>query len=91
MDIKALIHGIEVVETKVNTSKCPKTEKQLEYGHLIQDPTTKAVWNLAMATEVDRLINTETTIFLKKKKYTTGREGGIHQVGGRSENKQGSA
>ena len=30
VDIKALIHGIEVLETKVNTITCPKTGKQLE-------------------------------------------------------------
>ena len=28
---------------------------------------------------------------LKKDKYTTGRKGGIHQIGGRSETKPGSA
>ena len=66
VDIKALIHGIEVLETKVNAITCPKTGKQLDYRHLIQDPTTKAVWNPEMATEVDRLIDTETTRFLKK-------------------------
>ena len=49
-----------------------KTGKQLEYRHLIQDPTTKAVWNPAMATEVDRLIDTETTRFLKKKNIPLG-------------------
>ena len=58
VDIKALIHGIEVLETKVNASTCPKTGKQLEYRHLIQYPSTKAVWNPAMATEVDRSIDT---------------------------------
>ena len=67
MDIKALIHGIEVLETKVNATTCPKTGRQLEYQHLIQDPETKAVWNPAMATEVDRLIDTETTRLLKNK------------------------
>ena len=39
----------------------------MEYRHLIQDPATKAVWNPAMATEVDRLVSTRTTRFLKKK------------------------
>ena len=42
VDIKALIHGIEVLETKVNAITCPKTGKQLEYRHLIQDPAKKA-------------------------------------------------
>ena len=65
--IKALIHGIEVLENKVNAITCPKTGKQLEYRHLIQDPATKAVWNPAMATEVDRLFSTEKTRFLRKK------------------------
>ena len=63
VDIKALIHGIEVLENKVNALTSPKTGKQLKYRHIIQDPATKAVWNTAMATEVDRLINTETTRF----------------------------
>ena len=67
VDKKSLIHGIEVLETKVNEITCPKTGKKLEYRHIIQDTTTKAVWNPAMATEVDRLIDTETTRFLKKK------------------------
>ena len=56
VDIKALIHGIELLENKVNAITCPKTGKQLEYWHLIQDPATKAVWNPAMSTEVDRLV-----------------------------------
>ena len=72
MDITALIHGIEVLENKVNAITCPKTGKQLEYRYLIQYPTTKAVWNPAMATEVDRLISTETTIFLRKKNIPQG-------------------
>ena len=67
-----MIHGIEGLETKVNAITCPKTGKQLEYRHLIQDPATKAVWNTAMATEMDRLIDTETTRFLKKKNIPLG-------------------
>ena len=43
VDIKALIHGIEVLGNKVNAITCPKTGKQLEYRHLIQDPATKSV------------------------------------------------
>ena len=62
-----MIHGIEVLENKVNAITCPKTGKRLEYRHLIQDPSTKAVWNPAMATEVDRLVSTRTTKFLRKK------------------------
>ena len=69
VDIKALIHGIEVLENKVNASTCPKTGKQLEYRHLIQYPETKAVWKPEMATEVDRLVSKETTRFLRKKIY----------------------
>ena len=45
----------------------PKTGKQLDYRHLIQYPATKEVWNPAMATEVERLVSTRTTRFLKKK------------------------
>ena len=66
MDIKALIHGIEVLENKINSITCPTTGKQLEYRHFIQDPATKAVCNLAMSTEVDRLVSTQTTRFLKR-------------------------
>ena len=54
VDIKALIHGIEVLENKVNAIICPTTGNQLEYRHLIQDPATKAVCNPEMAKEVDR-------------------------------------
>ena len=67
-----MIHGIELLETKVNAITCPKTGKQLDCRHLIQDLTTKAVWNPAMATEVDRLIDTETIRFFKKKNIPLG-------------------
>ena len=67
-----MIHGIEVLETKANSITCPKIGKQLEYRHLIQDPTKKSVWNLAMATEVDRLVSTRTTRSLKKKNIPQG-------------------
>ena len=70
--INALIHGIEVLENNVNAITCPKTGKQLEYRHLIQDPATKSVWNPAMATEVDRLFSTRTTRFLKNKNIPQG-------------------
>ena len=69
VDIKALINGIEVLETKVNAITCPKTGKQLEYRHLIQDLAKKAAWNPKMATEVDRLFDIETTRLLKRKIY----------------------
>ena len=72
VEIKALIHGIELLENKVNAITCPRTGKQLEYRHLIQDPKTKAVWNPAIATEVDRLVSTETTRFLRKKNIPHG-------------------
>ena len=72
VDIKALIHGIEVLENKVNAITCPTTGNQLEYRHLIQDPATKAVWNPKMATEVDRLVSTRTTRFSKKKNIPQG-------------------
>ena len=44
----------------------------MEYRHLIQDPKIKAVWNPEMSTEVYRFIDTETTIFLKKKNIPLG-------------------
>ena len=64
-----MIHGIEVLENKVNSITCPKTGKQLEYRNLIQDSATKSVWKPAMATEVDRLVSTRTTRFLNNKIY----------------------
>ena len=91
VDIKALIHGIEVLENKINAIPCPSTGNQLEYRHLIQDPAKKAVWNLAMATDVDRLVSTQTTRFLKKINTPKGGKGGIHKIGGGSQTKQGSS
>ena len=38
VEIKASVHGIEVLENKINSITCPTTGKQLEYRHLIQDP-----------------------------------------------------
>ena len=67
-----MIHGIEVLKNKVNAITCPKTGKQLEYRHLIKDPETKAVWNPAMAKEVDRLVSTRTTRFSRKKNIPQG-------------------
>ena len=61
-----------MLEKKVNTITCPKKGKQLEYRHLIQDPAKQSVWNPAMATEVDRLVSTETTRFLRKKNIPQG-------------------
>ena len=72
VDTKVLIHGIEVLENKVNTITYPKTGKQLDYRHLIQAPAKQSVWNPAMATEVDRLVSTETTRFLRKKNIPQG-------------------
>ena len=73
-----MIHGIEVLKNKVNAITCPKTGKQLEYWHLIQDSATKAVSNPAMSTEVNRLVRTRTTRFLKKENYNTRRKVSIH-------------
>ena len=50
MDIKALVHGIEVLENKINIITCPTTENQLEYRNLVQYPATKVVWNPKMST-----------------------------------------
>ena len=69
VDIKALIHGIEMLENKVNSITCPTTGKHLEYRHRVQDPETKAVWSPAMSKEVDRLVSTRTTRILKNKIY----------------------
>ena len=44
----------------------------MEYRHFILDPETKAVWNPEMATEVDMLVSTRTTRFLKKKNIPKG-------------------
>ena len=72
VDIMALVHGIEVLEKQVNAITCPKTGKQLEYRHLIQDPNTKKVWNPAMSTEVDRLVDPKTIRFIKKRNIPRG-------------------
>ena len=72
VDIKALIHGIELLENKVNAITSPTTGKKLEYRNLIQDPATKAVWNPELDTEVDRLVSTQTTRFLKKRNILKG-------------------
>ena len=70
--IKEMTHRIEVLENKVNAITCPTTGKHLDYRHLIQDPTTNAVWNPEMAKEVDRLVSTRKTRFLKKKNIPQG-------------------
>ena len=72
VDIKALIHGTEVLENKINAITCLTTGKKLEYRHLIKEPATKAVWNPEMATEVDRLVSTIKTRFFKKKNIPQG-------------------
>ena len=46
VDLGALIHGIEALEheiNEINAVTCPKTRKQLEFRHLIADPTTRKV------------------------------------------------
>ena len=67
VDIMALVHGIEVLETQINAITCPETRTQLEFMHLIKDPTSKKIWNPAMSTEVDRLVETKTIGFIKKR------------------------
>ena len=67
VDITSLVHGIEVLENKINAITCPTTGNQLQYRNLIQVQATKSVWNPAMATEVDRLVSTQTTRFMKKR------------------------
>ena len=67
-----MVHGIEVLENKINSITCPTTGNQLEYRHLIQDPETKAIWNPAMSTEVDRLVSTKTTRFMKNRNIPKG-------------------
>ena len=44
----------------------------MDYRHLIQDPVKKAVWNPAMSTEVDRLVSTQTTRFMRKRDIPKG-------------------
>ena len=66
-----------MLENKINTITCPKTVKQLEYRHLIQDPATKAVWNPTISTELDRLVSTQTTRFMKKR-YIPKREKAVY-------------
>ena len=72
VDIKALVHVIELLENKINAITCPTTENQLEYRHLIQNPATKAVWNPAMYTKVDRLVSKKKYRFMKKRDIPKG-------------------
>ena len=72
VDIKALVYGIEVLENKINAITCPKTGKQLDYRHLIQYLAKKAIWNPTMSTEVDRIVSTQTTRFMKKRDIPKG-------------------
>ena len=44
----------------------------MEFRHLIQDPSTKKVWNPAMSTEIDRLVYTKTIRFIKKRNIPRG-------------------
>ena len=67
VDIKALVHGIEVLENKINAITCPTTGNQLEYRHRIQEPATKEVWHPTLSTEVDRLVSTQTNRFMKNR------------------------
>ena len=67
IDFQALIHGVKTLENQVNAVACPKTGKQLEFRHLIADLVTKKVWNPEMSTEIDRLIDTITIDFIKRK------------------------
>ena len=67
IDLEALIHGVEILEKQVNAVTCPKTGNQLEFRNLIVDPVTKKVWDPEMSTEVDRLIDTVTINFSKRK------------------------
>ena len=76
VDVKALVHGIEVSENKINAITCLTTGKQLEYRHLVQDLTTKSVWNPSMSTKVDRLVSTQTTRFTKNRDIPKGEKVG---------------
>ena len=44
----------------------------MEFRHLIKDPITKKIWNPAMSTEVDRLVETKTIRFTKKRNIPRG-------------------
>ena len=52
----------------MNAVTFPKTGKQMEFRHLIADPVTKKVWDPAMSTEIDCLIDTITIDFIKGKR-----------------------
>ena len=71
IDLQALIHGVETLENQVNSVTCPKTGKELEFRHLIADPVTKKLWDPAMSTEIDRLIDKITIYFIKREKIPT--------------------
>ena len=62
-----MIHGVETLENQASAVTCPKTGKLLEFRHLIADPVTKKVWDPAMSTEIDRLMDKITIDFIKRK------------------------
>ena len=67
IDFQELIYRVKTLENQVNAFICHKTGKQLEFRHLITDPVTKKVWDPEMSTEIDRLMDTVTIDFIKKK------------------------
>ena len=67
IDLMAFVYGVEVLEKKTNAVTCPKTGRQLEFRHFIADPETKKVWDPAISAEVDRLLNTKTIRFIKRR------------------------
>ena len=50
----------------------PNNRKEVGVPAPIKEPATKAVWNPEMATEVDRLVSTKMTRFLKKRNIPRG-------------------
>ena len=66
IDLKALIHGIEVLEKQINAMTCPKMGGELEFRHLIADPVAQKVWDPAILAEVVCLVDTKAIQFIKK-------------------------
>ena len=49
---------VDKVTGEIKTVNDPVTGEKKEHQHLIEDPATKAIWDSAMTTELDRLLDT---------------------------------
>ena len=68
VDLEALLHGTPQLNTlETNAVIDPVIGMKRDYRHLITDERTKVIWDHAMGTEVERLLETKTIKFVKRK------------------------